>query len=277
MSNPYPTKHILVASDFDKTLSFNDSGQILSDMLGAENFEKKVSGLSKINIVQQGAELAYLLRHDPDFRCVRRDLLAEVGRAVNLKLNVKEMLEFLSAGVEGFQFHFRVISAAPTEVVRSALEGIVAPEHIQGTDFDFDEDGEISAIRRAAAGYGKIVVLQELQEELGVRPDHVVYIGDGSSDLHVMMHVNQAEGLTIGVSQTQYIVRTARRTVLSDNAMSVLVPILEEIVGWNSMRIRDAFQQYGLLLKDWERARTDWLTIDETRRPESESPRTEAC
>ena len=257
------TKHILVASDFDKTLSFNDSGKILSELLGTTDFDKKVAGLSKINIVQQGAELAYLLRHDPDFRCVGRDLLREAGRQVQLKRNVKEFVQFLEAGVPGFRFDFRVISAAPTEVVQSALEGLVDPEHILGTDFDFDSSGEISAIRQAAAGYGKLVILESLTRELGVRPDHVVYVGDGSSDLHVMMHVNQNEGLTIGVSQTPYIVRTARRTVLSDNAMSVLIPILEEFVGWNSLQIRDSFEKIGLMLTEWERARTDWLNIEE--------------
>ena len=144
-----PTKHILVASDFDKTLSFNDSGKVLSEMLGAADFAKRVEGLSRINIVQQGAELAYLLRHDPDYRCVRRDLLWDVGPKVELKRNVKEFVDFLTDGVEGCRFDFRVISAGPSEVVRSALDGIVAPEHVYGTDFDFDEGGEISAIRRA--------------------------------------------------------------------------------------------------------------------------------
>lgn len=257
------TRHILVASDFDKTLSFNDSGKILSEMLGAADFGKRVEGLSRIHIVQQGAELAYLLRHDPDYRCVRRDMLQAVGPKVELKSHVKDFVEFLRDGLEGYRFDFRVISAGPTEVVRSALEGIVEPEHIHGTDFDFDEKGEISAISRVAAGYGKVVILQELVARLGVRPDHVVYVGDGSSDLHVMMHVNQTEGLTIGVSQTPYIVRTARRTVLSDNAMSVLVPILEEMAGWSSYQIRDVFEQRGFLLKEWERSRTDRLTIEQ--------------
>lgn len=261
-------KQILLASDFDKTLSFNDSGQILSSMLGTQGFDKKVAGLSKINIVQQGAELAYLLRHDPDFRCVRREMLREVGRQVKLKDNVKEFVEFLRDGVEGYQFEFRVISAAPTEVVRSALEGIVEPSHIYGTDFTFDEQGEIASIERVAAGYGKVVILQEIEQALHLRPDHTVYVGDGSSDLHVMMHVNQNEGLTIGVSQTQFIVRTARRTVLSDNAMSVLIPLLEEHLGWSSPRIRDLFEERGLLVKDWERARTDWLTIETASAPE---------
>lgn len=255
-------KQILIASDFDKTLSFNDSGQILSQMLGSPDFEKKVSGLSRINIVQQGAELAYLLRHDPDFRCVRHEMLREVGRQVKLKNNVRDFVQFLQEGVDGCTFEFRVISAAPAVVVKAALEGIVEPEHIYGTEFEFDERGEIASIRRVAAGYGKVVILQEVEAELGLRPDHTVYVGDGSSDLHVMMHVNQNEGLTIGVSQTESIVRTARRTVMSDNAMAVLVPVLEEHLGWSGPRIRDAFENRGLAVKDWERARTDWLTIE---------------
>lgn len=262
MTRSQPTKHILLASDFDKTLSFNDSGHVLSEMIGCSEFGKRVNGLSKINIVQQGAELAYLLRHDPDYRSVRREHLQAVGPLVNLKQNVKEFVEFLEEGTEELKFDFRVISAGPTEVVRSALNGIVNPEWIHGTDFDFDENGEISAIKRVAAGYGKVVILQELANSLGIRPDHVVYVGDGSSDLHVMMHVNQTEGLTIGVSQTPFIVRTVQRTVLSDNALSVLVPILEELGGYSTARIRDLFEQRGFSLTEWERARTDRLTIE---------------
>lgn len=265
-----PVRHILIASDFDKTLSFDDSGEILSQMLGAFNFSEKVEGLAQINIVQQGAELAYLLRHDPDFRCVRPEHLIEAGRRIRLKANVKEFVTFLERGIEGFHFDFRVISAAPTEIVRSALAGLVAPEHIYGTDLEFDENGEIAHITKASAGYGKVVVLSELESQMRVRPDHIVYVGDGSSDLHVMLHVNQREGLTIAVSETQTVVRTARRTVLSENAMAVLIPILEEKVGWTSARIRDAFEEHGLILKEWERARTDWLTFDDA--PVIETP-----
>jgi hypothetical protein len=58
--------HYLIASDFDQTLSFNDSGVVLSELIGASNFREKVTGLSDIHLVQQGAELAYLLRHDPE-------------------------------------------------------------------------------------------------------------------------------------------------------------------------------------------------------------------
>src|SRR5580704_4525547 len=46
-----PTKHYLLASDFDQTLSFNDSGHVLSEMLGVTDFEHKVTGLARSNLV----------------------------------------------------------------------------------------------------------------------------------------------------------------------------------------------------------------------------------
>jgi hypothetical protein len=73
-------KHYLFASDFDQTLSFNDSGHVLSELLGVRGFEQKVAGLARSNLVQQGGELTYLIRHDPDFRGVRREHLIEAGR-----------------------------------------------------------------------------------------------------------------------------------------------------------------------------------------------------
>ncbi len=71
-------KHYLLVSDFDQTLSFHDSGRAMSERLGIGDFEEKVAGLSRLNLVQQGAELAYLLRHDPEFRRIRREDLFEV-------------------------------------------------------------------------------------------------------------------------------------------------------------------------------------------------------
>src|SRR6267154_2671323 len=70
------TKQFLLASDFDQTLSFNDSGAVLSELIGFHGFDNKVKGLSEMNLVQQGAELSYLILHDPDFRKVRRERLS---------------------------------------------------------------------------------------------------------------------------------------------------------------------------------------------------------
>src|SRR5437762_14337249 len=58
------SRHFLLASDFDQTLSFNDSGLVLSELIGASSFEAKVAGLAASNLVQQGGELPYLIRHD---------------------------------------------------------------------------------------------------------------------------------------------------------------------------------------------------------------------
>jgi len=49
-------KHFLLVSDFDRTLSFNDSGHVLSEMLGISTVAEKVAGLSQLNLVQSGAE-----------------------------------------------------------------------------------------------------------------------------------------------------------------------------------------------------------------------------
>ncbi len=211
-------QQFLLASDFDQTLSFNDSGVVLSELIGFHGFHDKVKGLAEMNLVQQGAELSYLILHDPDFRRVR-----------------------------------------------SALEGIVPPDHIFGTRFRYNEaTGEVDSIIRASAGWGKITVLEELRAELGISHDHIIYMGDGSSDLPVMMHINQYDGLTIAVSEAKFITRVAKRTVLSDNAMSVLVPVLEKVMRWDSAKIRRFFASYGLTLLEWEKVRTDMLTIQDS-------------
>ena len=81
-------KQYLLASDFDQTLSFNDSGHVLSEILGVGSFAEKVAGLARINLVQQGGELAYLILHDPELRQVRREHLQEAGRRIRLKRNI---------------------------------------------------------------------------------------------------------------------------------------------------------------------------------------------
>ena len=65
-----PLKRYLFASDFDQTLTFDDSGYVLSELVGipTAEFERKAQGMAKLNLVQQGAELSYLLLHDPEFR-----------------------------------------------------------------------------------------------------------------------------------------------------------------------------------------------------------------
>jgi HAD superfamily phosphoserine phosphatase-like hydrolase len=260
---PSVRKHFLVASDFDQTLSFNDSGVVLSELLGASNFQRKVDGLARTNLVQQGGELAYLIRHDPEFRGVRREHLEEAGRRVRLRSNIPALVKLLQRGIDGHQFSFFVISAAPREVIQSALDGVLEPDHIFGTEFEYESDGEVRSIQRVPAGYGKVTVLEELEARLGITPDRTVYIGDGSSDVHVMLHVNNRDGFTIAVSENTQLARIAKRTVLSDNAFSVMVPLLEDVLGWSTAGIRTLFESNGLTMHEWARARTDRVTVRE--------------
>lgn len=259
-----PAKHYLLASDFDQTLSFKDSGLVLSELLGISGFEERVAGLARSNLVQQGGELAYLIRHDPEFRGVRREHLIETGRRVRLKSAIPALVDFLRQGAEGYRFSFYVISAAPRDIVTSALAGIVPPEHIFGTELEMDvRSGEVRAINRVPAGYGKVAVIEELQNRLGISSDRVIYVGDGGSDVHVMLHVNNHDGLTIAVSENKQLARIAKRIVLSDCAFSIMLPILDQLMHWKTGDIREVFESYGLTLNEWEKERTDRVNIVE--------------
>lgn len=257
-------KHYLLASDFDQTLSFNDSGLVLSELLGISGFENRVAGLARSNLVQQGGELAYLIRHDPEFRGVRREHLVEAGRRVRLKSAIPALIEFVERGTERCRFSFFVISAAPREIVIAALDGVIPPDHIYGTELEFDAvSGEVRAIKRVPAGYGKVAVIEELEHRLEVTPDRVIYVGDGSSDVHVMLHVNNHDGFTIAVSENRQLARIAKSTVLSENAFSIMVPILDQLLHWRTGDIRELFESYGLTLNEWEKDRTDRVKISE--------------
>ena len=154
------------------------------------------------------------------------------------------------------------MSAAPRELIEAALAGAVPADHIVGTELEYDPDsGEAQSIRRVPAGYGKVAAVEELENRLGTPPDRTIYVGDGSSDVHVMLHVNNRDGFTIAVSENRLLARIAQTTVISENAFSVLIPILERIVGWRSAEIREFFESNSLRLQDWDRARTDRVTI----------------
>ena len=223
-----------------------------------------MTGLARINLVQQGGELAYLLLHDPEYRRVRREHLVDVGSRIRLKPNIDRLVEILERGIDGHRFSFYVVSAAPQEVVQSALEGHRAPRadlrhalRVRRGERG-DPQSMLERVGRLRQGGG---ARRSSRQELRVSPDHVVYVGDGSSDVHVMLHVNRLDGYTIAVSENQYIAPIARRTILSDDALSVLVPILEDIVGWDALQVRALFERHGLQIQDWDKVRTDFVTI----------------
>jgi predicted HAD superfamily phosphohydrolase len=89
----------------------------------------------------------------------------------------------------------------------------------------------------------------------------MIYVGDGSSDVHVMLHVNNHDGFTISVSENKQLARIARSTVLSENALSIMVPIFDQLLHRRTGDIRALFESYGLTLNEWEKDRTDRVII----------------
>jgi len=49
--------------------------------------------------------------------------------------------------------------------------------------------------------------------------------------------------------------------VLSQNALGVLIPILEEIVGWERVQIRAFLEKQGFVIQEWDKVSTDVVTI----------------
>jgi hypothetical protein len=41
----------------------------------------------------------------------------------------------------------------------------------------------------------------------------------------------------------------------------VLVPVLEQVGGFSPSEIRSIFERHGVMIQEWDRVRTDWLTI----------------
>src|SRR2546427_2445167 len=108
-------KRYLLASDFGQTLSFNDSGIVLSELLGISDFRERTAGLSRIHLVQQGAELAYLLLHDPEYRRVREE--HPVGGGKRGRLEQKPRLLPPPLGeLDGDHLPFYLLSPPPHPV-----------------------------------------------------------------------------------------------------------------------------------------------------------------
>jgi hypothetical protein len=86
-----------------------------------------------------------------------------------------------------------------------------------------------------------------------------------------MLHVNNGDGFTIAVSENRQLARIATSTILSDNAFSIVVPILDQLLGWRTAEIRELFESNGLTLQEWEKARMDRVTIGDVNSPSAQA------
>ncbi len=256
----------LFISDFDKTLSFTDTGYLLSDKLGisADKYKKKIYQIRERNIVQLGGELSHLIIRDPDYKGkVTRDLLIGVGKQIKLKKNVAELFFVLEEGFKKRVFLAYIVSAAPHEVISEAVNKFLPGERIFGTDFIFDDNDVVVDVKRTGAGDAKVATVDLLKNKNHIPRDRIIYVGDGSSDMHVMLHVGAYSGYPIAVSHSPYLGHISKRTVISDNALGVLVPILENIVGYTEEEIRDFFSKIGHSIQEWNRTRVEWVDFQD--------------
>lgn len=259
-------KNYLFVSDFDKTLSVEDNGELLSSRLGisSQQFKEKIGEISRKNIVQLGGELIHLFLRDKDYiGKVSRDFLRQVGREIKLKKDVSGLFKILNGGIKEFAFSSYVVSAAPQEILEEAMKDILPKERLFGTKLIYDTKGLVVDVERTNAAHAKVATVDMLREMEKVPLERVIYVGDGASDIHVMLHILSFRGYPITVSPAPYMSHICRRTVLSDNVLSILIPILEDIVKISEDEIRDFFEERGHSLKGWSRARTEWVDLEE--------------
>ena len=247
-------KKILFVSDFDKTLSTGDVGYILSAKLGvsAEQFEHKIEEIKRRNIVQLGGELAHLIIRDPDYvGKVNKDLLYKVGKEVELKKGVPELMKTLAEGFDNYRFSTHIVSAAPKECVEKAVEHVFPVDNIHCTNFIY-KNNIVQDVERTNAGHAKVSTIDMLKQKENVTRDAIIY---------VVLHIMSYNGYTITVSPAPYMGHICRRSVISDNVLSILVPILEDLLKYNQEKIRIFFEDRGHAILEWNRADTEWLDI----------------
>ena len=59
----------------------------------------------------------------------------------------------------------------------------------------------------------------------------------------------------------KYLAPIAKRSIISENALAILIPILEDVVGWDTASIRAVFEAKGFVIQQWDKVQTDLLTI----------------
>jgi HAD superfamily phosphoserine phosphatase-like hydrolase len=257
-------KKFLVASDFDHTLSKNETGAILSNSIGITKypFKEKLAELRKMNLVQLGGELTYLIANDKDFKGkITRQIMTEACSEVELKDDVKEFIEILNNGIDDNKFLFRVISAGPEMMVTKALEGILPPEHIYASRYNFDDSGTVTGIERGGGGQAKVDIMEEIIEKENIPRDNVIYIGDGSSDYNVMLHIAAYGGYPIAVRFKTYIGHISKITVVSHSALANLIPILQNKLNYNEDQIHDFFHDLKRPLQKRDLVNVEFVTV----------------
>src|SRR5258708_5312792 len=131
-------KEYIFASDFDQTLTFNDSGYVLAELVGipTAEFERKATGMARLNLVQQGGELAYLLLPNPKSKPkARKNHLSKVEKPTPRKKNSALLYKIPAGATPGFLSVFYSPPPPPVKASPPPPGATPPPDHISGTEF----------------------------------------------------------------------------------------------------------------------------------------------
>jgi hypothetical protein len=157
---------------------------------------------------------------------VTRALFEEVGRGIEPFPGVREMFgrvrEWAEAVVPGIEVEFYVVTSGHEEIHKATP---IAGEfkEIWGSEFHFDENGEVAFPRRILTFQEKQQYVLQIakgtsaagpnspegayrplpEDEFHVPLDQVIYLGDGGSDLPVFELLNDHGGIAIAVSKAE--------------------------------------------------------------------------
>lgn len=226
-----PNSVIALLCDCDGTLCPDTTNQLVEELgLDPEEFwQRDVAGLVEDGWDPPLAYLSMLMRKSetsPEGRLTRSKLTA-VGNKVQfypgaldfvarLRKQLDEHTEYTESGV---RIAWYIVSSGIEDVLRAtALQGLA--DDIFGCAFDFDAEDNVIGIKRSVSFTEKTKFLYAINKgisgpELRRRPyrvndfmplenrpvpfEHMVYIGDGPSDIPCFSMISKLKGKAIGV------------------------------------------------------------------------------
>lgn len=224
-TRPFQSR-LAVVFDFDKTLAPSSYNTLL-EHIGVEPYdfrEEYVEPLSEAGWDDTLARFYTLIRESRSRDDLRIDLdfLEKVGESVDPYPGVEEMFghvrEWARAISEDVEVEFYLLTCGFVDMHR----GMAIAEEFEdmwGSEFHFDDDGEVDFIKQMITFPEKVRYVMQLSKGLGtegpnapadvwrevpadeihVPLDQIVYVGDGGSDMPVFELMHNHGGLAIGV------------------------------------------------------------------------------
>ncbi len=102
-------------------------------------------------------------------------------------------------------------------------------------------------------------MLDRLEGEKQVAPDHIVFVG--RRQLRLQRDGEREYETVLPLPYRRHVMFRKLPSAACSPATPALVPNLEDIVRWPRLEIRDCLERYGLLIPESESTRTDRLAL----------------